>query len=910
MYFSELWLPTDYLADADGDVGDEIDVIIQDARVDLVAGVTDVDPKRAASARDGFSRALALLQPGDHRVAPILGFLSLLYTQWPRGLKKGNQWDLSVQFGDAAVEAARDCRPAVRTETLVIAVLARWNRFGRTRDAEDIFAAAKYMEQCPSLEPNNTEAARVFAHVYLILHAFKSELCSLDQALATARNPIGPGRTDAVGFPELDLLASTLEDVAQLQNRPELLVEAVRWQERALMFAHEADDYSLGLSNMADLHRTWYWLQGNRSELERAIQAASEAMQVPTQGELYNDKAKAALALGLRARFEAHGDLDDLNEAIRLFRSIKVNSAAFSAYELGVALRLRYEAIGSLPDLEEALQRAQRDAERDTASVEELMQAAILLTLIFERTGDIPPLDKSIELARRAVSLARTRRTHREQACHTLGSCLLKAHNPAEGRDLVDEAIEWIEKALATAAPDGPSATTFKVNQATAYRMRWGERGCADDLQVAFSVAAEVLTKTAPNHPDRAGRLRTFAHIADEYGRLRKEPATIARALAARDEASQSTTAPTDSRIRAAVAAGLMLAEQKRWHEANDRFAIAVSLMPEIAWHGLDRRSQEHQLREGTDLPGLAAAHALQADDVVGAIGRLEMGRSVMWQHLLRLNDPATVGDDSEAAQTVAELRRSVEVEGLFRQWAISDTAADEMPREQVQQLAADLNSLQEPGAAAVVLGTLGLRLRQGGDVRQAIMVYTAALEAAAAAGDTLNMGILHGNLGYAHRQIGELDQGIHHYRRSAEILDGLEPASAAANARNNLGLALLRAGYKEQAATELATAATNFAGRNPLREATALCDLATTLSQLGRLDQAMVAVRRSRKLFAELGDRSGQAHAWHVEGFLHQKDNRRDLAIEALETSRNLYEPHDSERTEVEARLKALRSD
>jgi tetratricopeptide (TPR) repeat protein len=154
-----------------------------------------------------------------------------------------------------------------------------------------------------------------------------------------------------------------------------------------------------------------------------------------------------------------------------------------------------------------------------------------------------------------------------------------------------------------------------------------------------------------------------------------------------------------------------------------------------------------------------------------------------------------------------------------------------------------------------VVLGTLALRLRRTGDVPAAVAVYLDAIKFAEAAGDQVNLGKLHGNLGFAYRQIGNQEQGIQHYRRGAEILGVSGPAGTVGDAHNNLGLALYSMGRYEEAAPELAAAAANFAGVDRHRQATALDDLASVLSRLHRLEDAMFAIRRSRKLFVELGE-------------------------------------------------------
>jgi tetratricopeptide (TPR) repeat protein len=908
MHFSELWLPGDNPNDVLLNPDDEADAIIQAALVDLHAGILEGDASRSAAARDGFARAFGLLEAPDRRFSFVLSLLAKVYLTWPGASDRPGMLDLAVQYSEAAAEAVLD-DPAGDEFTVVTAVEARWNRYLRTRNGEDILAAAEYIRRLPDVPPDETFAAWIFANVLLSLYDHTSDIGALNMAVAFSRRIMGPGRTEAIGFTELSLVAEVLAGAHERRNEPGLLAEAVRFAEKALIFAVTPEARGTGLSFLADHRRTLYWLNGDPADLERAIQVAAEATQLPLRNAVFHAGARMSLALGLRARFEAFGDLDDLNEAIRLLRSIPSEAAIDNNYELSCALRLRFEAIGSFPDLNEALHLAELDAGQDGASANYLMQYSLLLLLAFVRTGDSSTLAKSIDVGRRAVLRARRGRTGTELAYHTLAVCLLEAHRNEQRPGLLDEAIEAIDEALALAASSAPTTATIQVNRAHAYLRRWDERGSPDDLEAALAAATDALARTEADHPDRAGRLRTFANVADAFARAHGDPSAREQALAARDEAIRSIAAPPDSRIRAAVAAGQALADDGRWQEANARFAIAVSLMPEVAWHGLDRSSQERQLTDGSDLPMLAAAHALQADDTVGAVDRLEAGRAVMWQHLLRLSDPSAVSLDSEAAGIVAELRRVVEVERVFREWVGSEDAADHMPREQVEELATDLGHLREPAAAAVVLGTLALRLRRTGDLQAAVATYLDAIRFAEAADDHANLGVLHGNLGFAYRQIGDQEQGIRHYRHSTEALRGSAPSVDVGTAHNNLGLALASLGRYKEAAPELAAAAANFAGVDGRRQANALLDLGSVLTRLDHLEDAMLAIRQSRKLFVELGDRRGHARTWYSEGLIHGRADRAELAIEALKSSCDLYELEDPERQDAETALERLGS-
>jgi tetratricopeptide (TPR) repeat protein len=879
-----LWLPSD-----DPDAADEL---VAGALDDLEAGLAGEEGRHAA-ARDALMRALNLVAGGDPRFPWVLFHLAWVYLTWPDPAEHRQAVELAVQFAEAAADAVPD-DPADHEPILEIAVSARWRRYALTEDRANLLAAARLVDRLPPVSPDNTALARVFADVHLGRYKETSDAKDLSAAETIARSVLGPVRTVAIGFEELDLCSDVLAGVYEARPVPDLLVEAIRWSERALLFADASPQRSWGLQRLADRQRVLWGTNGDPACLDRAVEAASEAAR------LEPGSASARLALGrvLRARYQARSDLDDLNEAIGLLREAVGPGLTVQRHaELGTALRLRYEALGSSQDLSEVVQLAEADVDGVAPGPLALAQYADTLRLAFERTGDASTLEKTIEAGRRAVAGTRPGESGADVARNALATGLLKM--AGSGRpELLDEAITALDEAFGAASPSAPNTAAIQINRATAYRMRWEAGGSRDALETAHAAAGEVVDGTSLDHPLRAARLRTLATILDAVSRTDDDPEARAAALSARDEAAASVAASPESRIRAAVTAGLSLAEQKRWKEADARFAVAVSLLPEVAWHGLDRSSQEERLAEGTDLPALAAAHAVQAGDTVGAVTRLEVGRSVMWQHLLRVTGKGSPG-------VVTELRRAVEAERLFREWLQSEDAGASMPREQVTGLASELGELGEPGAAAVVLGTLGQQLRRAGEVPAAIASYRDAIAYGEAAGDSLNLAVLHGNLGFAYRQSGEAELGIEHYRRSVAALKPSAASNVVGNARNNLGIALFKAGHHAEAAKELSAAASSFAAAGSPRQAVALHDLAVALTQTGQLDDALSVVRRAQKLAT---DGKVQRHAWYTEGVVHYHAGRMKQAIECLERSLALYDHDDPERSEIEAVLAMAR--
>jgi hypothetical protein len=71
--------------------------------------------------------------------------------------------------------------------------------------------------------------------------------------------------------------------------------------------------------------------------------------------------------------------------------------------------------------------------------------------------------------------------------------------------------------------------------------------------------------------------------------------------------------------------------------EAAEGFAAAVSILPEAAWHGLNRQTRQVHLAGWAGLAADAAAEAVVIDRPDRAVEFLEAGRSVLWTQSLSL---------------------------------------------------------------------------------------------------------------------------------------------------------------------------------------------------------------------------------------------------------------------------------
>ena len=96
---------------------------------------------------------------------------------------------------------------------------------------------------------------------------------------------------------------------------------------------------------------------------------------------------------------------------------------------------------------------------------------------------------------------------------------------------------------------------------------------------------------------------------------------------------------------------------------AADGYATAVGLLPELAWHGLDRDTREEQLADWAGLAADAAACMIAVGQPHQAVEMLEQGRSVLWTQALHLRSDLSLLREAapHLALRLDEIRRELD---------------------------------------------------------------------------------------------------------------------------------------------------------------------------------------------------------------------------------------------------------
>jgi hypothetical protein len=232
----------------------------------------------------------------------------------------------------------------------------------------------------------------------------------LDDALAALRTADSRLGDSSAAVTVRCHLGAALTHASKANNDPALREEAIPLLRDALSRPEvTATARFIALGNLGTLLREQFTDSARPADLAEAIDALFEALRLAAPGSVNRSAVLCNLSAALVIRFEQHGAIADVDEAVRLSRA----AVAAPGYEglrlsaLGVALLARYEAFARDEDLEEAIV-ILRDAAA-AAPAEQHARGVIITNLsaaLFHRfcqQGTVADLDEAIALSRSIV---------------------------------------------------------------------------------------------------------------------------------------------------------------------------------------------------------------------------------------------------------------------------------------------------------------------------------------------------------------------------------------------------------------------------------------------------------------------------------------------------------------------------
>jgi hypothetical protein len=359
-------------------------------------------------------------------------------------------------------------------------------------------------------------------------------------------------------------LALALHELATTTADAAAAAEAVTHHRAAVAAAGPDSPWRVPLlCTLASGLRGLYGYTGNAELLHEAVQAASEALDLPGL-EPSLAVQYAVLAGSLGDLYEHTADTAMLSDVIEASR----DAASFAqlsddpdqaAYwgSLGGWLRVQYERTGDVAALGEGIRAARKAvaASGGDRHLGHLSSLGDMLRMRFERTGDLDALTEAVAASRTAV--AGTWPGHPDlarRATHLSGALNCRYDRTGDPAALA-EAIIAARQAVAAAARGDDGRAGYLINLCNVLELDWDRTGNQDALAESVRVGREAVAAAPPGHHLRASTLHTLANAVDDLYERTGDRELLTEAVQLRRDAL--TAGPGDHPDRAMYLHGL-----------------------------------------------------------------------------------------------------------------------------------------------------------------------------------------------------------------------------------------------------------------------------------------------------------------------------------------------------------------
>ncbi|WP_137034721.1 CHAT domain-containing protein [Streptomyces albus] len=378
----------------------------------------------------------------------------------------------------------------------------------------------------------------------------------------------------------------------------------------------------------------------------------------------------AALGVALRHRFEATGDLADLDAAVDCCREgldgmlaelpADDPAAVGALANLGLALDTRFEWTGRAGDSDEAIGALRRvltllpaddpDRPRHTADLGTALHTRV------RTTGAGAGLGEALVLLRQAVDTAPDDAPYLAEIWSHLGLAQRTRYQETNALADVDASVTSLRRAVEEASDDAPDLAFYLANAAIALRDRFAHTGALADLDDAAVHQQRALRLTPAGDVRRAMHLAHLGAIHHDRFLRGREPADLDASVRYLRDAVEATPKGHPSRSRYLAHLGTVLSTRYRETDnARDGdLRTAVGLLRQA----VRNTSEDHSQRSG-HLTNLAIAlDALHED--TGDTAHLDEAVDCFAQALAESRHPAE--RDSARLRLGTALHRRFEV--------------------------------------------------------------------------------------------------------------------------------------------------------------------------------------------------------------------------------------------------------
>jgi tetratricopeptide (TPR) repeat protein len=297
---------------------------------------------------------------------------------------------------------------------------------------------------------------------------------------------------------------------------------------------------------------------GIRTELDRAIRVAQEAVELTPPGHIDRPSHLNNLGMHLSKRYSQADQPADLDEAIKVTQEaveltpLGSNNRPRRLNNLGSQLSNRYLLVGRPADINEAIKVTQQAVELTPPGSND--RPRLLNNLgshLFEkhkRTSQRIHLDEAIKVTQEAVELTPATSQDRLRRLNNLGMKISERYSQAAQAADLDEAIK-VAQEVVKLTPATSNDRLHRLDSLGSYLFeRYLRAGQQPDLDRAIEVTQEAVELTPPGSIDRPRRLNNLGNRFSERYSQTGQQTDLDEAIKVAQEAIDLT--PTGSNDR------------------------------------------------------------------------------------------------------------------------------------------------------------------------------------------------------------------------------------------------------------------------------------------------------------------------------------------------------------------------
>lgn len=531
-------------------------------------------------------------------------------------------------------------------------------RFQRTVDLSDITEALPLQRQalqtCPTTSHYRHHVVFNLAHCLYVHYRGAGNFSTLREAITYHEEALSlrpdHHRDRHLSLNNLGIVYKTLYECSAEQT--DLDIGIAHFEGALALRPEGSPDRDKYLNNLSTSIEQRYLLTGLEKNLDQAIKYGQEALDLRPLGHPLRHSSLTNLSIPLSYRALRKGSIEDLDRSIQLKREVLElitdghYRRSVSLINLGNSLKTRFQALGQCADLDEAIDLFYESLALAPPGRHEhelaLFELAETLQISYEETGALENLYEAINLHKHWFEDHARPHNKKAEFAHVAASNYQRLYDHTRDMDTLNKSIELFALSVRLYKEGQPSQHLAAHELASGLLARYNMHLDCDDAQFAYELQTRVLQNLPQDHPEQGKILCGVArlYLTDRTSYFDPLQAIQWLSVSLRDERRSA-------RLRLNDALGVLsrfeqlpvetLQEPKLGELVLSVYRNAISLLPEVAFFGLDPRSRLSVLREADKLGATAALRALDIGETESAVEIFEEGCTVFWTQYLRL---------------------------------------------------------------------------------------------------------------------------------------------------------------------------------------------------------------------------------------------------------------------------------